>query len=1350
MQGYTFSIHENTTKRTFSLIIRGTGKTHRRIVKQGYKQKKFATADISRFCTHIGNACKPFDFNFDTRGVLYDDTRGVLNDDTLDKECVHMENEQFIGDEDDMEEVDCGYEEEIDDDPDYEVDEDDSDDDSDDDENDYEEEEYNDREKNDEMSTENWNCDDDENDYDLENTCSYDDVMIQDKISQYGKGKRKVSDYGNKQLKKIAETAAQKLVELGAIFQGREGARDILGLIQVGTARLLSITPDDACALVLQEMLQKQSQSDGERDAHAMNIFCNAYKVNTRLGNKDISKMILGLLLVAYPDYKTTVMEALEISDYHATAATDSAARLPGYIESRKKKPKGATFRVPARKLDPLISFLDANIATAPATVQNRDKGVLWILGKCPKPLFAAYQTVVAKDLQISQSTFRKVVRSKFFAKPSSEECYCTTCLEKVHLFDTQIPDLLSILSSHIECIENSSDKVVMTTFMKEMKSLTKKLESFLSASGGVNTHMTLGDTNCGQHCLTRAFSSQSDPAICNERPTAVPSTKSLAIAANTFKCTYCAKYLAKGAEWYTCRGRPGRATSVAADAAIGDITGTAATVVAGADITCTHKVHKKCHDNKNVANLPSESLYRCEHCSIAVDAEKYTDYCPSCSLLSHFIGYLQQLVTEVNNNIGVGRKEIVYNNYRLHKIIDSINEAHRHIAKATASSAWIRHQQITYLIDDFHAVAIRDYSSKLPVKDMLNTNSNNGRTIANEVQSFLIRNPCQATRDSYPDIAWSKYEPPSAEGKPTNLIQRFMEFLSADTSYNGEQPNQLLMIGLAQFKKDHPWITNIGQQSDSVNYYRNMGILSAMDDVNKSDLGIHIDKCIFSCPGHGKDCCDRRTQVTKKLLTVTARVENRRLPRVEDMTNFLNECQSRTVASGGQPSCYYCVDHIPRSFSDIAFSLPFSSTTETLMKITPPTPAQDSQASISTATAVPAATSSLPKKTSGSLAGRIQVAVRALENISSPSPGSREGSTEDDTKRAFAAHTALCKSFAKGIGISQLQCVHFPDDGSMVLKQMPHTGQGVALAITDVEKLKFQEKSEYPPRSRPISCDVDTVNTMKPVPDHSAEQNAVAGKQEMRMKILQEKHQTRQDAIAECSHQFGDGSYISKPFEQPRHRNSSDALVSSVVASLLSTKPVPALIDGKVHIDNADGVILKLTANEFQGIAFSPTDPSLIVDCSKNIVTRLWLLPGHRWVSTALPATVTTTQEHHFIRGPSPAHFRPQGWARKGVIPHLLKPSKKWSNECNEFLLKLFLVHARMDGTEMHARMKDRFQDPQEVKSPTQITSFIKRIADLRKRLGQVDFTCAVDNNLLLPALLTHVEPEKDSDEEN
>ena len=54
-----------------------------------------------------------------------------------------------------------------------------------------------------------------------------------------------------------------------------------------------------------------------------------------------------------------------------------------------------------------------------------------------------------------------------------------------------------------------------------------------------------------------------------------------------------------------------------------------------------------------------------------------------------------------------------------------------------------------------------------------------------------------------------------------------------------------------------------------------------------------------------------------------------------------------------------------------------------------------------------------------------------------------------------------------------------------------------------------------------------------------------------------------------------------------------------------------------------------------------------------------------------------------------------------------------------------------------MHTQMKEYFLDPREVKSPTQIQSFITRMAAMRKLLGMPAFDTADRLGILEAALL-------------
>ena len=198
------------------------------------------------------------------------------------------------------------------------------------------------------------------------------------------------------------------------------------------------------------------------------------------------------------------------------------------------------------------------------------------------------------------------------------------------------------------------------------------------------------------------------------------------------------------------------------------------------------------------------------------------------------------------------------------------------------------------------------------------------------------------------------------------------------------------------------------------------------------------------------------------------------------------------------------------------------------------------------------------------------------------------------------------------------------------------------------------------------------------------------------------------------------------------------------IAENLQAIKPVPDLVDGTVHISGADDVFVELTIDEYNAITFSDTiDTSLIVNCSNTLVTQLWLLPGHRFID------VQDNNVYHFSRGRPPLTFRPQGWARKGSLPKIIKFSK-WSPACKKFLLHLFLLQGqRLDGNDMHTRMKQHFVDPREVKSPTQIQSFITRMATMRKQLGALAFNTAAELGILEAELLQGDDFEGDDEAE-
>jgi len=176
------------------------------------------------------------------------------------------------------------------------------------------------------------------------------------------------------------------------------------------------------------------------------------------------------------------------------------------------------------------------------------------------------------------------------------------------------------------------------------------------------------------------------------------------------------------------------------------------------------------------------------------------------------------------------------------------------------------------------------------------------------------------------------------------------------------------------------------------------------------------------------------------------------------------------------------------------------------------------------------------------------------------------------------------------------------------------------------------------------------------------------------------------------------------KPIRSNSECQHRDALVEHIAGNLLALKPVPELVDGTVHIRDADDVWVELTKAEYNAIVLTAADPTVIANSSGTLVTQLWLLPGHRYIG------VRDSNCYHFSRGSPPPTFRPQGWARKGALPKIVKQSK-WSTASNKFLLALFLLPGeKLDGNDMHARMKKHFIDPREVKSPTQITSYVTR----------------------------------------
>ena len=203
------------------------------------------------------------------------------------------------------------------------------------------------------------------------------------------------------------------------------------------------------------------------QDDNQEQVLVNEYLANVELNDKATTKVILGLLLASYPDDRGGLIEQLHTTEFIASQA--EKVPFPGFIPQPTIPTTGQTFRLRSDKIKPLIGFLEEYIDNAPPTVSNREKGVWWILTRCPTSLYHNYTTaVVSNEKRVSRSTFLKIVSSKYFGNPEPEDCFCSSCLQHIlGVFHTDIPDLWFHMKKSIDTVNESHINSVLNSFLK-------------------------------------------------------------------------------------------------------------------------------------------------------------------------------------------------------------------------------------------------------------------------------------------------------------------------------------------------------------------------------------------------------------------------------------------------------------------------------------------------------------------------------------------------------------------------------------------------------------------------------------------------------------------------------------------------------------------------------------------------------------------------------------------------------------------------------------------------------------------------------------------------------------------